>query len=208
MKRVLIFIWVVVINSATVFAQDILLEMSEEELDTARFSSLLTKYNQVIRADEEETELLKIDLLGPILYGLSGIDTAEHNIFTIAYERKFKPIWSWISSVSVRASREKVTNIWFIGGVRNYYNMNKRILKGKSANNFSANYFSATFNTQIRPTESDQQVSINLLYGIQRRLGKRGFVDWNVGLENIVAPYADKSVGIDFVSRITLGVGF
>lgn len=208
MKKTIMYLIILFANSTASFGQDVLLESNEEELDSANFSSLLKTYNSVIRVDEEEIQLFKIDLLGPFLYGLTGKDTAEHNVLGIAFEKKIKPIWSWIASATVRASREKVTNIWFASGVRNYYNMNKRILKGKSANNFSANYFSATLNTQLRPAESDEQLSINILYGIQRRLGKRGFVDWNVGLENILVPYSDKSVGIDFVTQISLGLGF
>ena len=210
MKRILIVAFVIILCSNILRGQDVIIESSQEELDSADFSSLLKTYNDVIRVHEEEFTLIKIDLLGPLLYSFSnheeGIDSVENNVIGIAFERKFRPDWSWIVATTIRADKRDITNVWLRGGVRYYYNLNNRIMKGKSANNFSSSYFSATVNSQTRPKMDDYQLSINILYGIQRRLGKFGFIDWNVGTENIPS-FSDESVGIDFVTQITIGIG-
>lgn len=203
---------IILINSGlVVLGQQEVLEISEEELDSTNFSTLLNAYNKVIRADKEEITLLKLDLLGPLLYSFAnseeGVDSVESNVLGLAFEKKFKPAWSWIVAGTIRANKNDITNIWLNGGARYYYNMKNRILKGKSANNFSANYFAATANVQIRPLNNDEQGSINILYGIQRRLGKYGFVDWNIGTENIFLPFKEKSVEIDLITQITIGIG-
>lgn len=211
MKRILLALAFVFKSSVLLLAQEATLETSEEEIDSTTFSALLKTYNQVIRADKEEVNLIKVDLLGPILYSLSnneeGIDSVESNVLGLAFERKFRPNWSWIVAGTIKANRNDITNVWVNSGLRYYYNMKNRILKGKSANNFSANYFAATLNAQVRPLENDEQGSINILYGIQRRLGKYGFVDWNIGTENIFLPFEGRSIEIDLVTQITLGIG-
>jgi hypothetical protein len=77
-------------------------------------------------------------------------------------------------------------------GVRYYYNKNQRIKKGKNTNGFSSNYFSLSL-LAYNPTSINNywgllsyEVSEEVLaapfvgYGIQRRLGKIGFVDWSL----------------------------
>ena len=60
---------------------------SEEEMDTVKFSKLLKTYNQIIRAQQEELSIFKIDLLGPLLYGMSNWgpenDTVKNHILRL-----------------------------------------------------------------------------------------------------------------------------
>ncbi len=208
MKRIVIILGMFLTFSMA-FAQEI--ESSEEELDSANFSTLLRTYNSIIKVHEEELTLIKIDLLGPLLYSMSnneeGIDSVQSNFLGLAIERKFKPDWSWIVATTLRGDKKDVRKVTFGGGVRHYYNINRRILSGKSANNFSSNYLSAILNTAIKSVVDEHQISIDILYGIQRRIGKFGFVDWNIGIQNIVVPYSYKSVGVDLTSQITIGIG-
>ena len=208
MKRIVIILGLY-FTFSTVFAQEV--ESSEEQLDSANFSALLKAYNSVIQVHEEELTLIKVDLLGPLLYSMSnneeGVDSVQSNFLGLAIERKFKPDWSWIVSTTLKGDKKDVRKMTFAGGVRHYYNINRRILSGKSANNFSSNYVSATLSTAIRPAIDEHQISINLLYGIQRRIGRFGFVDWNIGFQNIVVPYSYQSVGVDLTTRITIGIG-
>jgi len=90
-------------------------------------------------------------------------------------------------------------------GVRYYYAMAKRIQQGKSANNFSGNYIGLQLTKSIsvhslshyyRTPSGESLYTINddltryydrpflgLHWGMQRRLGRRGFFDINAGPE-------------------------
>ncbi|RAK02441.1 hypothetical protein LX87_00561 [Larkinella arboricola] len=90
-------------------------------------------------------------------------------------------------------------------GARYYYGMAKRIQEGKSANNFSGNYvglqltkgLSARVIQHIYDTKTGASVRtengdygsaynaplLSAMWGMQRRLGRRGFVDINAGPE-------------------------
>ena len=74
------------------------------------------------------------------------------------------------------------------GGIRYYYNLNRRILRGKSANNFSANFIGIEPNLRFNYGKGDSGFSVKLLYGIQRRIGKRAYVDFDVGLKTSSYP--------------------
>ena len=158
-------------------AQEVTTTYTEETADTTE-SKWVSQYNYIIRAQEEKTQLIKINLLKFIL--------KEH--YLIAYERKIKPLWSF--EIGAGYSRENLNitgdsreNINISGGIRYYYNMNQRILKGKSANNFSANYISVELkdNFGIYNNTDNYSSDLYLLYGLQRRLGKYGFIDFHVG---------------------------
>lgn len=82
------------------------------------------------------------------------------------------------------------------------------MLKGKSANNFSGNYFSLAGTYSYRFTEKDDHVAINLLYGIQRRLGKRFFFDVTIGFENIFDAFEDREAGTDLILTGKWGIAF
>jgi hypothetical protein len=82
---------------------------------------------------------------------------------------------------------------------RYYYNLNKRIAYGKSANNLSANYIAPIAGFDIAKTyKRDNQNNfvydgygltrkhIGLMYGVQRRLIKNGFIDVNAGVAKVL----------------------
>ncbi len=206
MKKLLLIISVLITLCSK--AQETSVESSTEQMDSIKFSKLLKSYREIVMVEREELALIKIDLLGPALHLMSGIDTAKNNLIRVSYEQKFKPEWSWVAGIEGQANKNEFTEWRYRGGIRYYFNMNKRILKGKSANNFSANYLSVRANYKYRPPEDDNQVSLDLLFGIQRRLWKYGYVDFDVGIENIFAPFDSKTAGIDFTSSIQLGIAF
>lgn len=206
MKTLLIII--ALCSTCLLLAQDVSLESSTEQVDSVKFSKLLRSYREIAMIEREETTLIKVDLLGPALYLMSEIDTTKHNLIRLTYESKFKPEWSWLLSFEGQVNKEEFTELRYRGGVRYYFNMNKRILKGKSANNFSANYLSVRANYKRRPPDSDNQLSLDLLFGIQRRLWKYGYVDFDIGLENIIAPFDTNTAGVDFTASIQLGIAF
>lgn len=206
MKKILLIL--AMFASGICLAQEVSMESSTEEMDSVKFSKLLKSYRDVVMVEREETTLIKFDLLGPMLYMLSGIDTSKHNLVRISYEQKFKPEWSWVAAFEGQANKSEFTELRYRGAVRYYFNMHKRILKGKSANNFSANYISTRVNYKYRPPEKDSQVSMDLLFGIQRRLWKYGYVDFDVGIENLISHFNDRTAGVDFTSSIQLGIAF
>jgi hypothetical protein len=81
---------------------------------------------------------------------------------------------------------------------RYYYNLNRRIAYGKSANNLSANYispiigfdvskkFSYDGNNVVDNGYGLSRRHVGLLYGVQRRLIKNGFIDVNAGLARVL----------------------
>ncbi|MBC6610478.1 hypothetical protein H8B15_06070 [Hymenobacter sp. BT507] len=122
----------------------------------------------------------------------------------IMYERKlWSPAWSLLSEISPSYLRYPVgyyPNGYYRGTVnvrgqlagRFYYNLERRIRRGHNAGNFSANYFSVSLGAGLgRHSDLPFQLDIlhgqllhtqvALLYGVQRRLWKRGFIDVNAG---------------------------
>jgi hypothetical protein len=99
-------------------------------------------------------------------------------------------------------------------GTRFYYGMAKRIREGKSANNFSGNYIGLQFTKALSvrviqhryDTRTGESVGtenydiggsydaplVSAMWGIQRRLGRRGFVDINAGPE-VTIPRREKN---------------
>jgi hypothetical protein len=189
-------------------------QTGEEEMDTSRFAGLLRTYNQVIRAQEEELTLIKLDLLGPALYAFSfggDNDSAVRNVSNVvrlAVERKFRPDWSWIAGTTLRADPRQVREVGLHGGVRYYYNLNRRILKGKSANNFSANYLGAQLAARTRPRRDQQQVALQLLYGIQRRMYRWAYLDVNAGVSARIKKYPEQRDVLDLITTVQVGLAF
>jgi hypothetical protein len=167
-------------------AQKIEKKNSEEEMDTTAFKKMKNGYNYIIRADREETRLFKIDLLPTVLYPLvdfDELDSIHVSILNLEYERKIKPNLSWLVGLEFATDGKKLREITPMIEGRYYYNMNKRILKGKSANNFSANYFGAFLRYSFETQSFGSDGSIyGAKYGVQRRLGRYGYFDFDLGV--------------------------
>ena len=193
--------------------EKVTIESSEEEVEEGSFEQLLDAYNHVIRAREEKLTLLKIDLLSPFLYAVSDGEREEDELLIesmvkVSFEKKYRPDWSWFTRIKLMAINRRLRESNLSGGIRYYYNLNRRILKGKSANNLSANYVAVEPNLRFNYGRGDSGFSVKLLYGIQRRIGKRGYVDFDIGLENMVAPYTEKEFGIEVTGNLELGLAF
>jgi hypothetical protein len=215
MKQILILFISLLTGLPWVAAQEkVTIERSEEEMDTARFAHLVNSYNHVIRANEEKKQLIKIDLIGPVLYlfslGERNDSTKKHinNMLRLSFERKITPAWSYIVGTTLQADNRRIRDVGLHGGVRYYYNLNRRILKGKSANNFSANYLSTFVQGRTRPRRNEQDLSIHLVYGIQRRITRWGYVEADVGVAKSIIKYPDRKAGLEFRASIQLGIAF
>ncbi len=211
--KIISLVGVVLITVITVNGQNQRVEVqtSTELVDTTKFSRIVESYNRIIRAQEEKLHLFKVDLIGPALYLASNWeekDNARNRLINLAYERKFSPNWSWIVEGSFKADREDFREILGGAGIRYYYNMKNRIMKGKSANNFSGNYFGSVFTYGYQYQNETDQSTVKVLYGLQRRLGKRWFIDANIGLEHLFDAFEGKESGTDFYCSFTWGLAF
>ena len=194
-------------------SEKVTIENSEEEVEEGSFEGLLDTYNRVIRAREEKLTLLKIDLLSPFFYSLSDGEREEdelliESIAKVSFEKKYRPDWSWFTRVKLLGINRRLRESSLSGGIRYYYNLNRRILRGKSANNFSANFIGIEPNLRFNYGKGDSGFSVKLLYGIQRRIGKRAYVDFDVGLENIIVPYTEKEFGVELTGNLEFGLAF
>ncbi|MEM6380848.1 MAG: hypothetical protein AAF705_21935, partial [Bacteroidota bacterium] len=76
MKKIVLGLWFVLL-ALVLNAQDVTIKRDSEVMDSTKFSGLVKRYEQIIMADREELALLKIDLLGPLLYAMSAEDSAK-----------------------------------------------------------------------------------------------------------------------------------
>lgn len=134
----------------------------------------------------------------------------------LAYERKLRAPWSvlaeispyWSSYVPVGPAAADERGLCARAQVagRYYYNLRRRLRLGKSAGNFAGNYFSVAlgggFGRQAHETAflfyersgPFARFDAALLYGLQRRLGGRGFLDFNVGIPFALSSGATTSI--------------
>jgi hypothetical protein len=181
-------------------------EYTEETNESSDFS-LKESYNYLIRAQVEEKALLKLGIAG---FGISN--KGSYLTYVVAYEKKLKPEFSVIAEVRHRVGKKvsyehRETVAAFNAGGRYYYNLNKRIRKGKSANNFSANYLGLSLENQIVRHEFKNHYEPNLLavFGLQRRISKYGFVDFNIGPG---VQWEDGNRNFVIKTAFSIGLGF
>lgn len=211
MKKYIIYMFGLY-TSTILFSQQQEVAGATEEMDSVKFYKLKKSYERLVMVEREELTLIKVDLLGPMVYAFNK----DNDFFFLSFEQKFKPDWSWIVNAEANANELfRFPEVRFRGGVRYYYNIKKRILKGKSANNFSANYLSLRYSYINHSGASDieNEGFLEFLFGVQRRLWKYGFVDFNVAigrghesedslLENI------PSVEFNFSAYMRIGIAF
>jgi hypothetical protein len=160
-----------------------------------------------LRVQEEQRSLWKLGLNNFLPYSSAFGPDAYYTRYGLHldYERKLPdPAWSVLGEVSPDLSRyrpEGVADSRRSLGIRTqvagryYYNRERRLLQGRNVGNFSANYVSGALgagwgrNAHETPfflyRNSGRQfitADVAALYGLQRRLGRYGFVDGNVGV--------------------------
>ncbi len=177
----------------------------------------------------EERQMFKIDLI-------NALQTLTPNylggILLVAYEKKLGR-----SPFSLQLEAETDYSFYdytgFTGryvslgvalGPRYYYNLKRRIAKGKSGNNLSADYLtlrlSATRTNQFEEDnvlnqETRDQRFLNFLvtpaWGIQRRIFRHGYIGYQIGfgagLENNL-DNDDTNILVDVRTRLELGLAF
>jgi hypothetical protein len=205
-------------------------EYSEENPERSDFK-LKEKYKYLRKNMVEEKGLFKIAVLDANF----GINNQVYAFFPVhargrllAYERKLSPSFSAIIfnvnyfglGILHQTSLDSTTLFNTTGlGVRYYHCQKRRIAEGKTANNFSDNYFAFQVNNLFDITYNfpkanyPKQLSkptIDMLYGVQRRIGKFGYFDINFGVRYDQINYVKKQhkLPIDLISNFAIGLGF
>ncbi len=195
-----------------------------------------TKLNEAIcdvltRREQKSKDIWKFNLLGTFFGG-----------FNIAYERKLTPLTSinihsvttikspygdsyGISSTEISNMSQELSFEW-----RFYYNQNKRIRLGKKAG-FSGNYIGFALNNMYYYYNYNSfgkihevNNSLILIYGIQRKIGKVGYIDFNAGIGpkyytffkapshnysyNILESKSSIQLGWNFQVKLGFGIAF
>ena len=154
--------------------------------------------------------------LGLNNFTLGQAAAVDANFYTrygvhLAYERQLRPGWAVQGELSPAVVRYRQADgqlrralsarVQLTG--RYYYDLERRRRKGKNAGSFSGNYLAVAVGAGLGRHTRDTPfyyyfpadgsankglAEVALLYGLQRRLGRRGFVDANLGLTQLVAP--------------------
>jgi len=188
---------------------------NEKDLDKDKLCPVLKCY-------ERETFLLKINTMN--LLSLEYADFFNRSIVLltpqVSLEQKlfnspfsiganFKLQYEWVHTDNADFYYNQTYLTYFARiNTRYYYNLKSRILKGKSGNGFSANYFSVglmKFNEQeYEPNLKIEKNSITLTTGIQRTFSEHFYFDLEIGgaidLESArhSSFFGDVQVGIKF----------
>ncbi|WP_375435865.1 hypothetical protein [uncultured Hymenobacter sp.] len=199
-------------------------EETVAEPDSLRTSAVKQSYGKLTRLQIEEQSLWKLGL-NSFRGALSTLPVryTRYGLYLI-YERKLRSDLSVMAELAPDFTRYRPAEDALLRkrfSVRSqlagrfYYNLDQRIRKGKSASNFSANYLSLAvgngFGRRAHETpfyyyQSSKPIvraDLALLYGLQRRLGQYGFVDFNVGIRTKLVPEIDD---FDFTTTLRLGL--
>lgn len=191
---------------------------------------LSKSYNFLTMAHRDDTSLWKLNILPISVLGKHGLSYNGTPLF-LAYEKKIRPDLSYQlelqtiflttsnskrvltdtfvntdSSITYQTIQYNATNLMInitVGGqLRYYYNMNRRMHRHHTGNNFSANYVALRFRRNLLHTSDDPKLidkqfegdfgdhyfhpfycnTVTAFYGIQRRLFKYFYFDAGLGI--------------------------
>lgn len=154
----------------------------------------LKAYRKFIRAQVEEKTLFKLGAVPEL--GYAGYVGAVYGLQTeLGVEHKLMPALSVLASLRTHYGHmgnqfDEVTMRGTLAG-RWYYAQNRRMRTGKSANNFSNQYLTLQASQHILSRKRMKQTGevesldadnwVGIGFGVQRRLGRFGYLDWTIG---------------------------
>ncbi|MCF0070219.1 DUF3575 domain-containing protein [Dyadobacter sp. CY261] len=174
-------------------AQDSLAVSFSEEQDTLVKQHFIDRYENIFMTKVPTRHMLKADMASSEMSG-KGI--------YVGYEYKLFPFLSVEAGIFAQASNfdpnrwdETIIfqlnnpSIWASGKVRWYYNMNRRIRTGLSANNFTGSYAGFQYDHPLsldyfHPNHKDMLGRLGLVAGYQGRFLQNGHFDFSIGLFN------------------------
>lgn len=176
----------------TVFAQDSTQIIFSQEADTLVKQRFIDRYENVFMTKVPTRHMFKIGLsqyYQPIQFALIDDKVFNNSSLTIGYEYKFLPAFSIALSghlpiyVTEVPAEYVLKNVVYDAQLRWFVNMNKRIRQGKSANNFSGNYVALNYTLPGALRISQNDPTIGIKFGFQRRVLNWGFIDFAVALQ-------------------------
>lgn len=171
-------------------------------------SSYAPKDCSILQFFEEEKRLFKVDLFNT-LQRISNVGIGG-TLYT-EYEQKLGK-----SSFSLSLTSELNYHIDFqyssiflefaLGSeLRYYYNLKKRIRKGKTGNNLSANYFGVSIKKELGEYG---ELVYSPMWGMQRKLFKNLYTDIKIGYNNIHEDILDGLDSGEFTGTLKIGFAF
>ncbi len=174
-------------------------------LGSPDFSMDADKKCDVFQCFEEQKSMFKLDLLN--IFNLGSFNSVyTSGQINFAHEFKIAPSFSIQNGLSIyyffaESIEDTVTGSFSPNYAlsfsvetegRYYYDLQKRIASGKSANNLSGNYFALELSISplllIQPSAKEysfkdyQKLYIAPKWGIQRTIFKRGYIDYALGV--------------------------
>ncbi|MBE9462189.1 hypothetical protein ACFP1I_13200 [Dyadobacter subterraneus] len=125
----------------------------------------------------------------PIQFSLLDDKIFNNSSLTLGYEFKFLPSVSAAVSAHLPFYSAEIPgkyvskSIVYDAQLRWFFDMKKRIRKGQSANNFSGNYLAINYTLPGTHVIWENEPTIGLKAGFQRRLLNSGFVDYAFALQ-------------------------
>ncbi|MGM9507603.1 hypothetical protein ACS5NO_07745 [Larkinella sp. GY13] len=237
MKRLYFFgfLWICSYGAQAQGRDSVRVDYSVEHADTAH-RNIRETFRYVTRATVEEKTLIKAGAVVPLPLVGGYYATYGYGV-GMGVEQKIAPAFSVQALVIGRYYRTgtiintKVLEMPIAG--RYYYSIKKRMRKGLSANNFSNDYVSIQlenilygagryYSTSTSGNQttilSERNVNrqfamlsaVSLQWGIQRRLGSKGYIDFNLSFAAL--PVLTQQRVPDFVTPIkinfNLGLGW
>lgn len=168
-------------------AQDTTSVTFTEENSLVVEQRFIDRYENVFMTKVPTRKMFKLGYLATTYNGLG---------FNAAFEYKVLPALSLEASLTGRTNRmgNAITlerferqfsgnNLFASIGSRWYFEMNKRIARQQSANNFSGNYLGIMYERSLAAIQSDRpREHFSLAYGFQSRFLGNGFLDFSLGI--------------------------
>lgn len=175
------------------FAQDTTSVTFSEETSLITEQRFIDRYENVFMTKIPTRKMFKLGYLATTYNGI-GLNAA--------FEYKVLPAWSLEATLTSRASIDGNSltinrfqrqlsgrNLFASIGSRWYFEMNKRIARQQSANNFSGSYLAISYESSLSAIQSHRsRQHFSLTYGLQSRFLSNGFLDFSLGLY-YVSPY-------------------
>lgn len=160
---------------------------------------------------QDDYDMWKVDLFG-LFYELNKAGISGK--INIGYEKSIKQSAFSIATnvlyfqqVFPDAYWDKQNQLSIQIAPRFYYNLKKRMQKGKTANDLSAEYFSIRNQWNISKSRGWQEnYSVSLLWGIQRRVFEHMYINYELG--HAIPPIKTYLPFSEIISELKIGFAF
>lgn len=174
-------------------AQDTISVTFTEENSPVAEQRFIDRYENVFMTKIPTRKIFKLGYLATTYNGIG---------FNAAFEYKVFPALSVEATLTSRTTRlgSALTidrferqfsgrNLFASVGSRWYFEMNNRIARQQSANNFSGSYVGISYERSLTAIQSDRpREHFSVTYGFQSRFLANGFLDFSLGL-HYITPY-------------------